>query len=123
MRGKQQTVVLTVEEIEAIRDEAADSAGGFTLEDLKAMREQYEERLAAERNQREDLEWRLRMAAARLRDVTSVAEKLRAMQESLKGLLGEIFEEEKAPKDPVRRITPPPTPPRALRKDFKRALA
>jgi hypothetical protein len=119
MAGK--TMVLTLEELEAIRDEASESARRtderFSTEEMKSIREQYEERLAGEQQKREDLEWRLRMAITRLRDVEGATEKLRAVQDSLKGILGEV-EERVAPAAPARRVSPP-----VFRKDFKRAIA
>ena len=98
MAGKQKTMVLTVEELEAIRDEAAESARKralaeagerFSAEEMQAVREQYVQRVEEESQRREDLEWRLRLAIARLRDVESATDKLRAIKETLKGVLGE----------------------------------
>ena len=123
------TMVLTVEELEAIRDEAAetarrlalaDSGERFSVEEMQAIREQYEARLSTETERREDLEWRLRLALARLSDVESATDKLRAIQDSLKSVLGEVapVEEEK----PARRVQPPAIPARALR-GTRRAIA
>jgi chromosome segregation ATPase len=131
MAGKQKTMVLTVEELEAIRDEAADNgrrralaacAQKFDAEEMLAIREQYEARLEEQKQKQEDLEFRLRLALARVRDIESATDKLRAIQESLKGVLGEVADEEK-PALPPRRVSPPAVPARALRKDFKRAIA
>jgi chromosome segregation ATPase len=129
------TMVLTVEELEAIRDEAAEKArreGGdnFSPEEMKAIREQYEQRIEEESTKREDLEWRLRLAIARLRDVESATDKLRAIQDSLKGVLGEVGDEDPENDEeqtqpriiPGRRVTPPAVPARALR-GSKRAIA
>ena len=134
--ARNKTLVLTVEELEAIRDEAAEGARreakageSFNGEEMQAIREQYVQRLEEESKKREDLEWRLRLALARLRDVESATDKLRAIQESLKGVLTEVAEEDEKtekmlPKAvPGRRVTPPAIPARALRKDHKRALA
>jgi hypothetical protein len=130
------TMVLTVEELEAIRDEAAESARreaqaaageSFSSEEVQAMRDQYLQRIEEESKKREDLEWRVRMAIARLRDVQSATEKLRMVQETLKGVLGEVAEpdedDQTQPRVPSRRVTPPAIPARALRKDFKRVIA
>jgi hypothetical protein len=123
------TMVLTVEELEAIRDEAAESARreGFSPEEMKAIREQYEQRLEDESKKREDLEWRLRLAIARLGDVETATDKLRAIQDSLKGVLTEVVEEDDEEQTspriiPGRRVTPPTVPARALR-TTKRAIA
>jgi hypothetical protein len=131
--ARNKTMVLTVEELEAIRDEAAEKARAgagesFSPEEMKAIREQYEKRIEEESTKREDLEWRLRMALARLRDVESATDKLKAIQDSLKGVLGEVADEDEEKTKPrgvipARRVTPPAIPARALRKDHKRALA
>jgi hypothetical protein len=133
--ARNKTMVLTVEELEAIRDEAAESgrrqaearAGeSFSAEEMQAIREQYVQRIEEESKKREDLEWRLRMALARLRDVESATDKLKAIQDSLKGVLGEVGDEDEEktqPRIPARRVTPPAVPARTLRKDHKRALA
>jgi hypothetical protein len=134
MAGKPRTMVLTVEELEAIRDEAAENARKkalaeagerFSVEEMQAIREQYEERVELEAQKRDDLEWRLRLAVARLRDVESATDKLRAIQDSLKSVLGEVAEEErpKPPPIPGQRVNPPSVNARPIRKDGKRALA
>jgi hypothetical protein len=134
MAGKPKTMVLTVEELEAIRDEAAETARKkalaeagerFNAEEMQAIREQYEERVELEAQKRDDLEWRLRLAVARLRDVESATDKLRAIQDSLKSVLGEVAEEErsKPPPIPGQRVQPPSVNARPIRKDTKRALA
>ena|SRR5438105_4626876 len=136
--ARNKTMVLTVEELEAIRDEAAETARrqalaqageSFNPEEMRAIREQYGQRLEEESKKREDLEWRLRLALARLRDVESATDKLRAIQDSLKGVLTEVAEEEPGEEKTqprgvqTRRVTPPAIPARALRKDHKRVLA
>ena len=135
MAGKQKTMVLTVEELEAIRDEAAENgrrsalaeaSERFDAEEMQAIREQYEQKLAEANEKREDLEFRLRLALARLSDVESATDKLRALQETLRGVLKEAAPEEEKPQPPPipsRRVSPPAVPARALRKDFKRAIA
>ena len=139
MAGKQKTMVLTVEELEAIRDEAAETARRralteagerFSVEEMQAIREQSEERFQEEFQKREDLEWRLRLALARLRDVESATDKLRAIQESLKGVLGEVAEEKEdkparavPPPIPGQRVTPPSVNARPIGRNFKRAIA
>ena len=137
MTGKPKTMVLTVEELEAVRDEAAENARRkalaeagerFSSEEMQAIREQYEQRVADHSQKREDLEWRLRLALARLRDVESATDKLRAIQESLKGVLGEVAEavEDEKPKPPPipgRRVQPPAVNARPIRRDHKRAIA
>jgi hypothetical protein len=140
MAGKQQKMMmLTVEELEVMRDEAVENArklaraearsapsDGVSVEEMLAMREQYEARLADEAQKREDLEFRVRLALAKLRDVESATDKLRAIQDSLKGVLGEVAgddEEKTQPRGvPSRRVQPPAVPARALR-TVKRALA
>ena len=134
--ARNKTIVLTVEELEAIRDEAAEAARreaqskagqNFSPEEMQAIREQYVERVEEESKKREDLAWRLRLALARLRDVESATDKLRAIQDSLKGVLSEVADEDEEKTQPRvipgRRVSPPSVPARALRKDHKRALA
>jgi hypothetical protein len=121
MAGKK-TMRLTLEELEAIRDEAAESArrDGFSTEEMQAIREQYLQRIEEESKKREDLEWRLRFALARLGDLDSATEKLRAIQEALKRALGVDDEDKKKTQPKIARVTPPAAPARALRKEHKR---
>jgi hypothetical protein len=67
-------LTLSLEELECIQDQCrklAESAkvraSVFTLDEMQIIRDQYEARLAAEAQRREDLEWRLEVALAQLR--------------------------------------------------------
>src|SRR5258706_14507479 len=93
------TVTLTIEELQAVRDEAAAGAqDGFSIDEMVEIRTQYEARLrdAAAREQnaierREELEFQVRLALTRLRDLEagSRAQALEAdrVRRSLAGLL------------------------------------
>jgi hypothetical protein len=61
-------VVLTKAEFDALKQAAQRGRDGFSAEELDAVREQYEERIVAERERCEDLEWKLRVELARIRD-------------------------------------------------------
>jgi hypothetical protein len=99
---------------------------GFAAEELTAVREQYETRLAEAEERNEEMEWRLRMALARTRDAEAearrAADDLRRVHESLAEILEggspvEKTQVRKAP-DPTptkslgqpRRSAPPPVP-------------
>jgi hypothetical protein len=88
----------------------------FNVEEMQAIREQYEEALEEERGRREELEWQVRMALAAVRDAEldarRSADQLQKVQLTLQALL--VGRE---PVEPPRPQPPPrPTAPRATAK-------
>jgi hypothetical protein len=88
-------VVLTVAEYQELKARAEGSVGGtgelFNSEEMQAIREQYEERLLVEVEKREELEWKVRMELARIRDAElsarRAADEMRQIEIKLQGLL------------------------------------
>src|SRR5689334_687823 len=78
----------------AVADEDAEEF--FSSEEMQAIREQYEERIALEQKRREELEWQVRMALATVRDAEAEAQRaanhMHRVYETLAGLLGERVE-------------------------------
>lgn len=65
----------------------------FNAEEMQAIREQYEERIASEVERREELEWQVRMALASVRDAEldarRAADQMRKIHATLQSLLGQ----------------------------------
>jgi hypothetical protein len=108
------SVTLTIEELQAVRDEAAAEAREGYVDEMVEIRRQYEARLReAERRveraheRREELEFQVRLALTRLRDLEagSRAHAVEAdrVRQSLASLLVEI--------DGAAPLPPPPAPP------------
>src|SRR5260370_35933664 len=103
--------------------------GTFTADEMLAIREQYEERIAQAEQRREELEWSLRMELARLgtgeMSPQRATDEMRRVEQTLRALLEpkEIAEADVAPAAPPApapsqapvvaarpRATPPPHP-------------
>lgn len=90
-------VVLTKAEYDELKAQAAGSAGDpgelFNSEEMQAIRDQYEERILVEQERREELEWRVRMELAKIRDAELSArrasDEMRQVELSLQGLLAD----------------------------------
>jgi hypothetical protein len=96
----------------------------FSADEMLAIREQYEERIAQAEQRREELEWSLRMELARIRSgeagTRRAVDELRRVAQTLQALLGdpaEVNEPQQAPLPltPImtagpNAITPPPPP-------------
>lgn len=88
-------VVLTRAEFDELkaRADGAAAPGGelFNSEEMQAIRDQYEERIAVEQDKREELEWKLRLELARIRDAElsarRAADEMRRIELTLQGLL------------------------------------
>jgi outer membrane protein TolC len=104
----------------------------FTSEEMQAIREQYEERLQASEERREELEWQVRLTLARIRDAEQgarrSADEMARVYASLAQLLGDSEPQAAASQTP----RPPPIPsapsgPRRsagpLRPGYKRMVA
>jgi hypothetical protein len=64
-------IVLTSEELEVVKNQAfaLGRSQCFSAEEMQAIREQYELRILDEEQRREQVEWHLKIALARLKDV------------------------------------------------------
>jgi hypothetical protein len=88
-------VVLTKAEYEELKAQAWSAAGDtgelFNSEEMQAIRDQYEERIIVEQEKREELEWKLRMELAKIRDAElsarRAADEMRRIELTLQGLL------------------------------------
>ena len=88
-------VVLTRAEYDELKARAEGSAGDtgelFNSEEMQAIRDQYEERILVEQEKREELEWKVRMELARIRDAElsarRAADEIRQIEAKLQSLL------------------------------------
>jgi hypothetical protein len=88
-------VVLTKAEYDELKARPEGGAGDtgelFNSEEMQAIRDQYEERIIVEQEKREELEWKLRMELARIRDAElsarRAADEMRRIELTLQGLL------------------------------------
>jgi hypothetical protein len=132
MRGN----VILADDFDVTRDHGpsfADNGEMFNAEEMQAIREQYEERLAAEAEKREELEWQVQRALATMRDAEEdarrAADQMRkvhlALAEMIKKPEPELAPVVVAPRAPVaapaaklqpaakvapKRAAPPPIP-------------
>ena len=90
-------VVLTKAEYDELKARAEGSAGDtgelFNSEEMQAIRDQYEERILVAEERREELEWKVRMELAKIRDAElaarRAADEMRQIEIKLQGLLTE----------------------------------
>ena len=90
-------VVLTKAEYDELKARAEGSVGDtgelFNSEEMQAIRDQYEERIAAEEQKREELEWNMRMELAKIRDAElaarRAADEIRQIELKFRGLLAD----------------------------------
>ena len=125
MRGDE-LIVLTRAEFEALKRQAeAGTQTGelFSAEEMQAIREQYEERVAVVEQRREELEWRLRLEVAKIRDAElharRAADEMRRVEQSLQALLDEgdaTHLRSVVPSAPLHPVAPKPQAPAGLRK-------
>jgi hypothetical protein len=88
-------VVLTKAEHEELKARAEGPQGDtgelFNSEEMQAIRDQYEERIAAEQEKRDELEWKLRLELAKIRDAElsarRAADEMRRIELTLQALL------------------------------------
>jgi len=88
-------VVLTKAEYEELKAQAGSAQGDtgelFNSEEMQAIRDQYEERIIVEQEKREELEWKLRMELAKIRDAElasrRAADEMRRIELTLQALL------------------------------------
>jgi hypothetical protein len=88
-------VVLTKAEHEELKARAEGRPGDtgelFNSEEMQAIRDQYEERIVVEQEKREELEWKLRLELAKIRDAElsarRAADEMRRIELTLQALL------------------------------------
>jgi hypothetical protein len=115
-------VVLTKAEYEELQAQAKGGAGDtgelFNAEEMQAIRDQYEERILVEQERREELEWRLRMELAKIRDAElsarRAADEMRRIEATLQGLLTEEDVTEVRSTGPIRSLQPVAPKPQAV---------
>lgn len=87
----------------------------FTSEEMQAIRDQYEERIAAEQARREELEWKVRMALAQVRDAEldarRAADQIRQIHLGLQALVAADPAQAPAPAKVQPAPRPQPAPP------------
>jgi hypothetical protein len=88
-----EVVVISKAELDELKKKAEQRGQLFDSEEMQAMREQYLELVEAERGRREELEFRMRMELARIRDIElgarRAAEDLRRFESSMLAILEE----------------------------------
>ena len=86
-------ITLTRAEYEALRKQAQTQGESFNAEEMQAIREQYEERVARADERREELEWKLRLELAKIRDAETgarrSADEMQRVERSLVAILAE----------------------------------
>ncbi len=86
-------ITLTRAEYEALRKQAQTQGESFNAEEMQAIREQYEERVARADERREELEWKLRLELAKIRDAElgarRSADEMQRIERSLVAILAE----------------------------------
>lgn len=125
MRGDE-LIVLTRAEFDELKrkaDAAAAKGHLFDAEEMLAIREQYEERIVAVEQRREELEWKLRLELAKIRDAELHARRagddLRRIEQTLQALLAEGDDTEvrsTVPSPPLHPVAPKPQVSVSLRK-------
>ena len=130
-------ITLTRAEYEALRKQAQTQGESFNAEEMQAIREQYEERVALADERREELEWKLRLELAKIRAAAEGARRsaddMQRIEQSLVRILEESEGRSAAPQDaapatqsaiaqppalkpvlapvlPQRQASPPPPP-------------
>ena len=94
-------ITLTRAEYEALRKQAQTQGESFNAEEMQAIREQYEERVARADERREELEWKLRLELAKIRDAETgarrSADEMQRVERSLVAILAESEARSAAP--------------------------
>jgi hypothetical protein len=116
-------VVLTRAEYDALvsqTQQANDFGELFNAEEMQAIREQYEERIAVEQERREELEWRMRMELAKIRDAElsarRAADEIRRIELTVQAMLVDGEDTQVRSVGPSATLTPvAPRPQAAMR--------
>lgn len=114
-------VVLSVaeyKELKAKADRGAASSELFNAEEMQAIREQYVERVEAAEARRDELEWKLRMELAKIRDAElssrRAADEMRRIEITLQALLTDEEDDTQVRSTvPSRRLQPEAAKPQA----------
>jgi hypothetical protein len=115
MRGDE-LVVISKAELEALKKQAEQNGQRFDSEEMQVIRDQYQELIEQERARREELEFKLRVELARIRDAElnarRSAEEVRHFEQSMLAILEEGTEPQprSAPPTVESRPRPAPTP-------------
>jgi hypothetical protein len=88
-----EVITLTRAEYESLRKQAQTQGESFNAEEMQAIREQYEERVALADERREELEWKLRLELAKIRDAESSARRSADEMQRVERSLVRILEE------------------------------
>ncbi|MDB4966777.1 MAG: hypothetical protein JWN44_2466 [Myxococcales bacterium] len=106
-------VVLTRAEYDALvaqTQQANDFGELFNAEEMQAIRDQYEERFAVEQERREELEWKVRMELAKIRDAElharRAADEIRRVELTLQAMLVEGEDTQVRSVGPSATLTP-----------------
>lgn len=125
MRGDELIVLTRAEfaELKRRADAGAQTGEVFSAEEMQAIREQYEERIATVEARREELEWKLRLELAKIRDAElharRAADEMRRVEQSLQALLDEgedTHVRSTVPSAPLQPVAPKPHVAASLRK-------
>jgi len=112
-------VVLTRAEYDALVAKSQGEGERFNAEEMQAIRDQYEERLLVEQERREELEWKVRLELARIRDAElsarRSADEIRRVELTLQALLVEGEDTQVRSTGPSPTLTPVAPKPQAAR--------
>jgi hypothetical protein len=114
-------VVLTKAEYDALvaqTQQANDFGELFNAEEMQAIRDQYEERIAVEQERREELEWRMRMELAKIRDAElsarRAADEIRRIELTVQAMLVDGEDTQVRSVGPSATLTPVAPRPQAV---------
>lgn len=106
-------ITLTRAEYETLRKQAQAQGESFNAEEMQAIREQYEERVALAEERREELEWKLRLELSKIRDAElsarRSADEMQRIERALLAMLEESEGRSSAPQAaaPPTQVLPP----------------
>jgi hypothetical protein len=101
-------MIVSADELAAVTAEArrlrAEMRDLFTPEEMSAIREQHEARLAEAERAREELEWQVRLELARVREAAENARKLSRDISTVLSRLSSLLEERDDARPSLRRV-------------------
>ena len=113
-------VVLTKAEYDALVAKSQGDGERFSAEEMQAIRDQYEERILVAEERREELEWKVRMELAKIRDAElsarRAADEMRRVELTLQGMLTDEDITQVRSTVPSPSLQPVAPRPQALRK-------
>jgi hypothetical protein len=114
-------VVLTKAEYDALvaqTQQANDFGELFNAEEMQAIRDQYEERIVVEQERREELEWKMRMELAKIRDAElsarRAADEIRRVELTIQAMLVDGEDTQVRSVGPSATLTPVAPRPQAV---------